>query len=129
MSEILAYCSDCLILKFPLVDRLFSIGGVEVPMRELGVRLPFARKPVTLADLGGGAPERVFIMGRVELDGPAFDLFAGNLTHGRDWLEKRCYALPLADARACTMVTAPERPILFVDTQGSNYARYVARLG
>ena len=129
VSEILAYCSDCLILKFAVAEHTFQIGGLAVPMRELGARLPFARKPVTLADLGGGAPERVFIMGRVELDGPAFDQFAGNLTHGRDWLEKRCYALPLADARACTMVTAPERPILFVDTQGSNYARYVARLG
>ena len=129
VAEILAYSSDCLILKFSLVERLLSVGGAEVPMRELGVRLPFARKPVTLADLGGGAPERVFIMGRVELDGPAFDQFAGSLTLGRDWLEKRCHALPLADARACTMVTAPGRPILFVDTQGSNYARYVARLG
>ncbi|MDP2367672.1 hypothetical protein [Rhodoferax sp.] len=129
MSEILAYCSDCLILRFSLVERSFRIGGVEISMRELSARLPFARKPVTLADLGGGAPERVFIMGRVELDGPAFDQFAGNLTLGCDWLEKRCYALPLADARACTMVTAPGRPILMVDTQGSNYARYVARLG
>ena len=33
VAEILAYCSDCLILKFPLVERLFSLGGVEVPLR------------------------------------------------------------------------------------------------
>lgn len=129
MSEILSYCSDCLILRVALVEHTFQIGGCALPMRELGVRLPFARKPVTLADLGGGACERVFIMSRVELDGQAFDQFAGNLTLGHDWLEMRCYALPLPDARACTMVTAAGRPILFVDTQGSSYARYVARLG
>ena len=99
VAEILAYCSDCLILKFSLVERLFSVGGVEVPLRELGVRLPFARKPVTLADLGGGAPERVLIMSRVELEGQAFDPVTVQLLSGSAWLEQAAPRPPRAATR------------------------------
>lgn len=129
MTEIVASSPDCLILKFALREHEFLIDDVLVKMRELDAQLPFSRKPVSLADMGGGSPERVFIFDQVDLDAMGFDSFARNLSRDHDWLASRYELMPIAHARACVMVTSPGRPVLFVDTQGSSYARYVARLG
>lgn len=104
-------------------------GGVSYPLKKLPMPLSFARKAANLSELGGGSPEWVYVFARVDLDPMGFDAFARNLCRDTDWLEGMCLALPIADARACVMVVARGRPVLFVDTQGSSYARYVARLG
>jgi len=77
----------------------------------------------------GGDLSTVYVFKRIEMDPLGFDHFARNLCRDTDWLKGQCHALPIADARACVMVVATGRPILFVDTEGSDYARYVARLG
>lgn len=129
MAEIVTDSPDWLILKFALREHEFLIDDATVKMRELDAQLSFSRKPVSLADMGGGSPERVFIFDHVELDPMGFDSFARNLSRDHDWLSGRYALMPIAHARACVMVTSQDRPILFVDTQGSSYARYVARLG
>lgn len=129
MTEIVVNSPDGLILKFALREQEILIAGAPVKMRELDTQLSFSRKPVSLADMGGGSPERVFIFDHVELDAMGFDCFARNLGRDHAWLEGRYTLMPIAHARACVMVTSPNRPVLFVDTQGNNYARYAARLG
>ena len=129
MTEILAKTADSLILRFALRKHEFLLHGERVTMHELDTQPAFSRKPASLADMGGGALERVFIFDRVEMDTTGFDAFARNLSRDQEWLVGRSACLPIQGARACVMVTSPNRPILFVDTQGSGYARYVARLG
>jgi hypothetical protein len=60
--------------------------------------------------------------------GRRFHPFAARLTAPTDCLADTAQAMPVPGARACMRVTVPERPILFVASQGYSYARYVARL-
>jgi hypothetical protein len=82
-----------------------------------------------LSELGGGELEVVYVFKRIDMDPLGFDAFARNLCRDTDWLEGLFLVIPVANARACVMVVATGRPILFIDTQGYSYARYVARLG
>lgn len=121
--------ADEISLRIPLERVSVFVGGVSRPLQKLPMRLGFARKAANLSELAGGQPEAVYVFARVDMAAIGFDSFARNLCRDTDWLEGLCLALPIADARACVMVVAPGRPILFVDTQGTSYARYVARLG
>jgi hypothetical protein len=129
MGEDFVILSDMLLIRVGFKPQTMQIEGKPVRMSELGHTLPFARKPVNLGDFACGTPQRVFVHQHHPLTQREFDEFAGNLTRSRTWLANTARAMPIAHARACVMVTAPQRPILFIDTEGSDYARYVARLG
>lgn len=128
MGENFHILEDCLLIRISFKPVTLIIDGLAVHMHELGTTLPFAHKPVNLADFACGAPQRVFVHMRRQLTQGEFDQFAGRLSASTHWLEGTARSVPIPGARACIMVTAPERPILFVDTQGYRYARYVARL-
>ena len=56
-----------------------------------------------------------------------FDGFSMNLYKSRDWLKgKGGYFM---QGRLCVEIQAPGRPLLYVDPSGSDYCRYIARLG
>jgi len=120
---------DTLTLRLRFTPITLIIDGLPVAMHELGASLPFARKPVDLSDFACGTPQRVFVHMHRQLTAQEFDRFAGRFMATTDWLKDTAQPVPVPGARACVMVSAPGRPILFVDTQGYSYARYVARLG
>jgi hypothetical protein len=107
--------------------RTFKDDGQEIQVEELGIRLPFARKPCDLSYVGGSGSCPVYITETRTLTPEAFDAFARDLLKSRDWLAgKGGY---LGEGRLCVAVHAPGRPWLFVDPSGGDYGRYVARLG
>ena len=62
-----------------------------------------------------------------EVDGDGAVLLNPDTAKSRDWLSgKGGY---VGEARLCVEVHAPGRPYLYVDPSGSDYARYVGRLG
>lgn len=103
--------------------------GAAVELLKLPMPLPFACKARNLSELGGGSLNSVYVFKRIDIDALGYDSFARNLCQPHDWLDGLCLALPFTNARACVMLVATGRPILFIDTQGFSYARYVARLG
>lgn len=128
MAEIISTDAGSLWLRLDFKPVTFMINGQAVTMYELGTTLPFARKPANLADFACGAPQRVFVHARRALTQVQFDSFSNRLCAATDWLAGTAIPVPVHSAHACVMVSAPERPVLFVDTQGYGYARYVARL-
>ncbi len=129
MSYLVDVCNDAISLRLSLTSEQFTGPAGPVTVLKLPIPLSFACKARNLSELGGGELQTVYVFKRIELDSFEFDVFAENLCRDTDWLEGQCLALPVANARACVMVVATERPILFIDTQGYLYARYVARLG
>ena len=116
-----------IIINIERTPRTFRVNGQEIQVEELGVCLPFARKPCDLNDLGGSESCPVYVTETVTLTPGEFDAFAGDLLKSRDWLAgKGGY---LGEGRMCVAVHAPGRPWLFVDPSGGSYGRYVARLG
>ncbi|MDP2433521.1 MAG: hypothetical protein Q8O33_16070 [Pseudomonadota bacterium] len=107
--------------------RTLNFGGTAIEVEELGVRLPFARKPVDLSEVGGNGQTKVYITETKELTPAEFDEFARSLLVSRDWLRGKGGGI--GDGSLCVEVTAPGRPYLYVNPEGSDYARYVARLG
>jgi hypothetical protein len=106
---------------------LQHFGGNAIEVEELSVRLTFTRKPVDLGDVGGNGQTRVYISETKELTPAEFDDFARNLLVSRDWLRGKGGVT--SDGYLCVEVTAPGRPFLYVNPEGFDYARYVARLG
>lgn len=103
------------------------IDGREIRVEKLGIKLPFGRKPTDLTDIAGSGDDAVYITETRDLSAEEFDAFAGHLYKSWDWLDgKGGY---WEDGRLCVEVHAPGRPYLFVDPSGSDYGRYVARLG
>ena len=101
--------------------------GKDLEVEELGIRLPFGRKPATMSEIAGSEDSNVYITETREMEPAEFDNFAKNLLKSRDWLKgKGGY---YGDGRLCVEVHAPGRPYLFIDPSGSDYPRYVARLG
>ena len=129
MSYELTIGADAITLRLELKTVILMVKGQAVGLQKLPYPLAFARKPGNLAEVAGGELCDVYVFRRIEMAPLGFDAFARNLLRDTDWLEGLCMAMPLARARACVMVHAQGRPVLFVDTQGSAYARYVARLG
>lgn len=104
-----------------------AINGQTVVAEILSVPMAFARKPANLEEIAGSEHHRVFVTETREMSIAEFDAFASNLLASRDWLAgKGGYH---DDGRLCIEIKAPDRPVLYVDPSGSDYARYVARLG
>ena len=107
--------------------RTFTVDGNGIQVEELGIRLPFARKPVDLRDMSATGDYIVYVTETRTMTPEEFDGFAANLLTSRDWLSgKGGY---VGNGRLCVEVHAPGRPYLYVDPSGGDYARYVARLG
>ena len=107
--------------------RTLQFGDTTLQAEELSVRLPFARKPADLSELGGSDPHKIYVTETKELTTAEFDAFAGSLLASRDWLRGKGGGT--GDGDFCVEVTAPGRPYLYVNPEGGDYARYVARLG
>ena len=114
-------------LTIERTPRTLTINGQAVTVEELGVRLPFARKPVDLDEVGGHGQIKVFVTETRVMTPAEFDAFARSLMASRDWLAGKGGGLE--GGYLCVEVMAPGRPYLYVNPEGSDYARYVARLG
>ena len=114
-------------LTIERTPRTLKIDGQAVIVEELGVRLPFARKPVNLDEVGGHGQIKVFVTETRVMTPAEFDPFARSLMASRDWLAGKGGGVD--GGYLCVEVTAPGRPYLYVNPEGSDYARYVARLG
>ena len=109
-----------------LTPVVLNVQGNATPLLELDIHLPFARKAAKLSELCSEYPEKVHVYGRRVLTALEFDLFANRLMLPFFGEERNGPAI--AEGRACILVCAPDRSPVFVDTQGSDYARYVAVL-
>jgi hypothetical protein len=107
--------------------RTLQFGGTAIEVEELSVRLPFARKPANLGEVGGQDEAKIYVAETKELTTDEFDAFARSLLASRDWLRGKGGGA--GDGYLCVEVTAPGRPYLYVNPEGGDYARYVARLG
>ncbi len=114
-------------LTIERIPRTLTINGQAVTVEELGVRLPFARKPVDLDEVGGHGQIKVFVTETRMMTPAEFDVFARSLMASRDWLAGKGGGAE--GGYLCVEVTAPDRPYLYINPEGSDYARYVARLG
>ena len=101
--------------------------GLAIQVEELSVRLPFARKPADLSEVGGFGNTRILVTETREMTQSDFDSFASNLMKSRDWLRGKGGGT--GDGYFCVEVHAPGRSYLYVNPEGGDYARYVARLG
>ena len=109
------------------IPRTLQFGGTAIEVEELSVRLPFARKPTNLGEVGGQDAAKIYVTETKELTPDEFDAFARSLLVSRDWLRGKGGGT--GDGFLCVEVTAPGRPTLYVNPEGGDYARYVARLG
>lgn len=107
--------------------RTLQVGDNAIQVEELSVRLPFARKPADLGEVGGQGQTRIYVTETKELTTAEFDAFARSLLVSCDWLRGKGGGT--GDGYLCVEVTAPGRPYLYVNPEGGDYARYVARLG
>ena len=114
-------------LTIERTPRTLLLDGNTLQVEELSVTLPFARKPCDLSELGGGKPEKVLITDTREMSTTEFDEFAANLLRSRPWLNGR--GGTTREGTLCVEVSAPGRPYLYINPEGGDYARYVARLG
>ena len=120
---------DAIFLRLALEKVSVMHRGRVVDLLKLPMPLAFACKAANLADLGGGSLACVYVFKRIDMDPLGFDAFTRHLCRDAQWLEGLSVALPFSDSRACIMIVSTGRPVLFIDTQGFGYARYVARLG
>jgi hypothetical protein len=102
-------------------------AGKEINVEELSVELPFARKPSSLEEVGGYGNYKVFVTETKEMTPEEFDSFGRTLLKSRDWLAGKGGGT--GDGFLCVEIKAPGRPYLYVNPEGGDYARYVARLG
>ncbi len=101
--------------------------GLEIQVEQLGIRLPFARKPENLKDMSASGNYIVYVTETRTMTPEEFDGFAANLLVSRDWLAgKGGY---VDQGRLCVEVHALGRPYLYVDPSGGDYGRNVARIG
>ncbi len=108
--------------------RTVQLGETSLQVEELSISLPFARKPCDLSELGGGgSPEKILVTETRTMNTTEFDEFAANLLRSRDWLKGK--GGTTQHGVLCIEVCAPGRPYLYVNPEGSDYARYVSRLG
>ena len=107
--------------------RTVQLCDIALQVEELSITLPFARKPYDLSELGGGKPEKVLVTETREMSTTEFDEFAANLLRSRTWLNGR--GGTTREGTLCVEVYAPGRPYLYINPEGGDYARYVARLG
>ncbi|AST28957.1 hypothetical protein [Ralstonia pseudosolanacearum] len=101
------------------------IGDNIIQAEKLRKSLPFARKPADLSQVRGQEYVEVYVTETKELTTSEFDDFASSLLVSRDWLRGKGGGR--LGSYFCIEVTAPGRPTLYVNPEGSDYARYVAR--
>ena len=107
--------------------RFLMFAGKEINVEELSVELPFARKSSSLEEVGGYGNYKVFVTETKEMTPEEFDSFGRTLLKSRDWLAGKGGGT--GDGFLCVEIKAPGRPYLYVNPEGGDYARYVARLG
>jgi hypothetical protein len=107
--------------------RTLTFGGKPIEVEELSVELPFARKPCSLDEVGGYGNYKVLVTETREMSPEEFDTFGRTLLKSREWLAGKGGGT--GDGFFCVEIKAPGRPYLYVNPEGSDYARYVARLG
>lgn len=98
-----------------------------LPIIEANIR--FVRKPCDLDEAfaslnAGDRVTRIQIQARKSLTEAEYDAFADRLLADQEWLAGFGGSLD-AKTRRVVEVTAPNRPTLYIDPQGGNYARYV----
>lgn len=98
--------------------------GKTMRVQQLSLRLPFARKPQSLAKMATSDACTIYVTDTVSLTPEAFDAFAANLLASYEWLRGK--GDHYRDGRLCVEVCAPGRPRLYFDPSGGDYARYVA---
>ncbi|MBU6956041.1 hypothetical protein KP814_32170 [Hahella sp. HN01] len=114
-------------LTITRTPRTLIVGGISIEVEELGVRLPFARKPVDLSEVGGYGQHRIYVTETREMTTIEFDVFTNHLSARRDWLRGKGGSVH--GGELCIEVTAPGRPYLYINPDHGDYPRYVARLG
>ena len=105
--------------------RIVVTGDNVIQTEKLAKRLPFARKPADLSQVRGQEYVEVYVTETKELTATEFDNFASSLLVSRDRLRGKGGGR--LGSYFCIEVTAPGRPTLYVNPEGSDYARYVAR--
>lgn len=104
-----------------------QFDGRTLEVEELGIRLPFGRKPTDITNIAGCGDYIVYVTETMTMTPEAFDAFACNLLTSRDWLKgKGGY---YGQGRLCVEIHAPGRPYLYVDPSGGDYVRYLSRVG
>lgn len=129
MSYQISVTEKAISLSIGLEQCSFVHEGTTIQMLKLPQPLAFSRKASCLKEVQGGELATVYVFKRVDMDPMGYDHFANNLCRDTPWLLGQSYPLPIHQARACVMVVSNNRPLLFIDTEGSSYARYVSRLG
>jgi len=109
--------------------RTFTIGDREIPVEELvGIRLPFARKAPSLEEACfGGKPQGILVTETRELAPDEYDWLSDHLLWDYPWMAGKGGGT--SSHSFCIEVSCPGRPILYINPEGSSYARYAARLG
>ena len=109
---------------------LIRVGGRTKRADRLDLSLPFARKPANLQavidGLYGSLPCGIYVERELVLSLEAFDAFAANFYAEQPWLDPDQGGGH--DCMVCVQVSAPGRPVLFVNGEGYGYARFVAIL-
>ncbi|AKJ30819.1 hypothetical protein [Caldimonas brevitalea] len=118
---------DAVTISIARTHRSVMFNGQRFEVTELGIPLPFARQPGTLHDVKDGDLQWVYVTDTHEMTAAEFDEFASDLLKRREWLIQEGGAV--GGGFLCLEIAAPGRPILYVNSEGAGYARYVARLG
>lgn len=105
-----------------------TLDGKTLKAVELGISLPFAYKAASLNAVKGGDMHRVFVIETITVGTEVFDVLGADLLRDRDWLAGKG-GICKEGGRCCVEIVAPNRPVLYIDTSGYDYPRYVARLG
>jgi hypothetical protein len=116
------------ILRIPQTLRLGD--GSSVNVEELSVQLPIVRDLAYLGDVSEvscRATTTIYITHTVKLSCEEFNEFCSNLRKPRDWL--RGHGGRVNDGDLCVEVCSTGNLYLYVNPQGSDYARYLAQLG
>ena len=75
-----------MIITIERTPRTITRNGLAIQVEELSVRLPFARKPADLSEVGGFGNTRILVTETREMTQSDFDSFASNLMKSRDSL-------------------------------------------
>lgn len=108
-----------------------NANGRERQADRLDLALPFARKPKDLQAVIDGLynslPCGIYVERQLVLSPEDFDSFAANFFAQQPWLDP-AQGGGHNDFMLCVQVSAPGRPVLFVNSEGYGYARQVALL-
>jgi len=118
--------------------------GVPMLVEELGIKLAFARKPSSWDDCSGAGVSGIMVTQTKQMMLSEYLSFIKNFSKPYSWLKGKggIYRKELEpsdaewvpqpqtrDYRLCVEVTCLGMPILYVDPQGTEFVRYLARLG